>query len=162
MPTYCIEEVMFSRLPHFTIKDDAGVECYEVGCEKWSLKKNLILKDVNGIELAQIIQTSVWIHRYEIYEDGVLSARFRVESALFKTNLYIDGPNWEIVGKLKGSKFDIIDLDGGIHASITRDRSNWGDTYYIDIAPGESEILLLATVIVLNAILDSNESSAGS
>ena len=159
MTTYYIKQKVLSFLYHFTIKDAAGVDCYVVDGE-WSLRKSLFLKDLNGSELAHIKGRFSFRNTFEIFQDGVLNAIVRQELALFKTKLSVEGPNWEITGNWMSSQFEITDMDGGVHASISRELWTWGDSYRIDIADGEPEILLLAIVISIDAILEANRAAA--
>jgi len=154
MATYYIKQKVLSLLGHFTIKDDTGADCYVVDGE-WALMKDLRLKDMNGVELAQIKGKFALRSTFEIYQDGVLDATVRQEFAFFKTKLSVDGPNWEITGNWMSSEFDIADMDGGVHAHISRELWTWGDSYRIDIAPGEPEVLLLSIVIAVDTVLDA-------
>ena len=161
MTTYYIKQKVMSVLDHFTIKDAAGVDSFVVE-GKWSWMKNLVLKDMNGTELAQIKGKFSWRNTFEIYQDGVLNARVRQEMSFFKTRLSVEGPNWEISGDWMSRQFDITDMDGGLHARITKELWTWGDSYRIDISPGEPEILLLAIVITIDAILAANQAARSS
>ena len=161
MTTFYIKQKAISFLDHFTIKDAAGNDCYKVDGE-WSLMKNLILKDLSGTELAQIKGKFAWRNTFEIYQDGILNAKVREEVAFFKTKLSVEGPNWQINGNWRSSEFDIVDLDGGIHAHISRELWTWGDSYRIEIAPDEPEILLLAIVIAIDAVLEARRAAAAS
>ena len=159
MTAYYIKQKALSLLDHFTIKDEAGVDCFVVDGE-WSVRKSFVLKDLHGSELAQIKGKFSFFQTFEIYQDGVLNAVVRQELALFKTKLSVEGPNWQITGNWISSEFEITDMDGGTHARITRELWAWGDSYRIDIAPGEPEILLLAIVITIDAVLEAIRAAA--
>ena len=159
MATYYIKQKAISLLGHFTIKDDTGADCYTVD-GLWALMKDLRLKDMNDVELAQIKGKFAWRLTYEIYQDGVLNATVRQEFAFLKTKLSVDGPNWEITGNWMSSEFDIADMDGGVHAHISRELWSWGDSYRIDIEPGEPEVLLLCVVIAIDAVLEARAAAA--
>lgn len=158
MMTFYIKQQALSILDHFTIKDEAGNDCYIVDGE-WAFRKTLSLKDMNESELARIVGKLAWRTTFEIYQDGVLNATVRQEFAFFKTVLSVDGPNWEITGDWLSSDFEIGDMDGGVHARVTRELFTWGDSYRIDIADGEPEILLLAVVIAIDATLEANRAA---
>ena len=161
MTTYYIKQKVLTFLDHFTIKDITGTDCFFVDGE-WSFMKNLILRAPNGAELAQIKGRMSFRQTFEIYQDGVLNAIVRQQLAFFKTKLSVEGPNWEITGNWTSSQFSITDMDGGVHANISRELWTWGDSYRIDIPPGEPEILLLAIVIAIDAILAANRAAAAS
>ena len=127
---------------------------------QWSFLKKLSLKDMNGSELAQIKGKMALRNTFEIYQDGVLSAVVRQRFAFFKTKLSVEGPNWEIVGNWRHSEFVIGDMDGGVHARISKEMWTWGDSYRIDIGEGEPEILLLAIVIAVDAVLEAIQAAA--
>ena len=158
MSTYYIKQKALFFRDRFTIKDASGTDCFTVEGE-WSLRKRLALRDMNGTELAQIVGKFALRTTFEIYQDGVLNAKLRQELALFKTKLSVEGPNWEIVGNWMGSEFEITDMDGGAHAQISRELFTWGDSYRIDIAEGEPEILLLAIVIAIDAVLEAQRAA---
>ncbi|MCL2785481.1 MAG: LURP-one-related family protein [Propionibacteriaceae bacterium] len=153
MSTYYVKQKVLSLFDRFTIKDAQGIDCYMVEGE-WSLMKSLYLKDMNGVELAHIKGKLSFRPTFEIYQDGVHNATLRQEFTLFKNKLSVEGPNWDIIGNWISSEFDITDMDGGSHAHISRELMTWGDSYRIDMAPGEPEILLLAIVIAIDAVLE--------
>ncbi|MDR0488480.1 MAG: LURP-one-related family protein [Propionibacteriaceae bacterium] len=158
MATYYIKQKVLSLLDHFTVRDASGRDCFVVEGQ-WALMKNLVLKDMNGSELAQIKGKFALLTTFEIYQDGVLNAKVRQEFSFLKTKISVEGPNWDIVGNWMSSQFNITDMDGGQHASISRELWTWGDSYRIDIADGEPEILLLCVVIAIDAILEAMQAS---
>ena len=159
MATYYIKQKILSIVDRFVVKDASGADCYTVE-GNFSILKNLTLRDMNGAELAQIKGRFSFLSTFDIYQDGVLNATVRQEPALFKTKLRVDGPNWIIVGNWMSSQFQITDMDGGDHARFSRELWTWGDSYRIDIAPGEPEILLLAIVIAIDAVIATQRAAA--
>lgn len=159
MATYYIKQKVLSLLGHFTIKNDTGADCYVVD-GKWSMMGDLRLTSMNEVELAQIKGKFSLRPTYEIYQDGTLAATVRQEFSFLKTKLAVEGPNWEITGNWMSSQFDITDMDGGVHAHISRELWTWGDSYRIDIAPGEPEVLLLCIVLVIDAVLAAQRTAA--
>ncbi|MCL1906313.1 MAG: LURP-one-related family protein [Propionibacteriaceae bacterium] len=150
MTTYYIKKRV-SLLDRLTIKDEAGNDCYTVE-GSLSLLKNLYLKDMNGSVLAHIKGKWAWRTTFEVYQDGVLNATIRKEFS-FRNQLTVEGPNWTISGNWWDTQYEIGDMDGGHHAHISRDAWALMDSYRIDIAPGGPEILMLAIVVAIDAII---------
>ena len=44
-------------------------------------------------------------------------------------------------------------------ASFTKAFFSWGDSYRIDIAGGENEVLVLATVLAIDCVIEDSSSS---
>ncbi len=154
---YTIKEKFWSFGDHFTIRDEAGNECFYVKGKAFSWGGNLTLTSISGKPLADISRKRFSFRtKYEIYREGNLFAEVRKEFAWFKSKFTLDvsGPNdYSIQGSFWDHEFT-FNREGRTVAKISKSSWGWSDQYGIDINDEEDHISILATCIIIDQVLD--------
>ncbi len=151
---YIMKQKMLSWGEDFTIRDEGGRDCYFVDGKAFSLGDKLSFQDLQGRELARIEQKLLSLKKtYYVYRGGQPVAT--VKKQLFK--LFRDAFDIEdaAAGDLDatGDFFDReyrFTRDGRTIATVSKRFFAWTDTYGIDIADGEDDVLILACAVVID------------
>lgn len=138
----------------FYIKDEAGRDVFFVDGKVFTLGHRLAFQDLAGNELAFIRQRLLaWGPTYEIHRDGELAAVVKKELfAFFKCRFAVDVPGPDDLE----AEGDFLDLEytftrsGAPVAAVSKRWFSWTDTYGVDIAPGQDDILILASTVVID------------
>ena len=161
---YIIREKMFRLGEDSDITNESGQPVLQVDGKIMSLHQRLILRDPAGREVAQVHRKLVAFRpTYEITIDGKNVAEVRQH--LFTPvheRLTIDLPgagDMEISGDLFSHEFT-IQRDGQTVATISKRWLSLTASYAVDIAPGENDLLILATVLALDLALDRQSNAA--
>ena len=151
-----IKQKVLSWKDKFFVKDETGADRYYVEGEVWSFGKKLHVYDMAGREVAYIEQKITWMFgEYHVYQNGIEVAVIRQKFAWFHPKYEIEGPGWEVSGSFWMHDYDIT-KDGNLVVSISKELMTWGDSYELDIIQPQDELLALATVLVIDCVLASN------
>ncbi len=155
-----MKQKVFSWVARFTIRDDAGNDRYAVEGEFLSLGRRLHLLDAGGNEAAYIEQKLLtFLPRFLVYRGGVAVAEIVREFTLFRPSYRIEGPDWTVDGDFFAHDYAILQ-GGRTIASITKEWFAWGDSYRLDVAPDADEVLAVAVVLAIDAVMDQRSHSA--
>jgi uncharacterized protein YxjI len=158
MAMYVIRERMFRLGEDFDITDEAGRPVLHVDGKVMSLHNRLILRDPAGPEAGQVHRKLAALRpTYEITIDGkdVAEVRKHLFTA-FHDRFTIDvhgAGGMEISGDLPDHEFT-IERDGQKVAAISRRWLTLTTSYTVDVAPGEDDVLILASVLALDLAMD--------
>ncbi len=154
-----IKQKVFSWGDKFRIYDEYENDKYYVEGEVFTLGKKLHLYALAGNELAYIHQ-KVWSFRpkYFINRNGTDIAQVIKEFTFFRQAYSVEGLGWTVEGDFWAHEYQINSTQGVI-ATITKRWFTWGDTYEIDIADGVDEVMVLSVVLIIDAVIDSENSS---
>ena len=154
MPRYQMREHIFSFGDDFSIKDEHGRDAFFVDGKALSIGDKLIFKDANGHELARIREKLLSIGKtYDItLADGSTTTVKKHLFTLFRAAFTVDVPG---PGDLeaKGSFLDhdyTFERGGRTVATVSKKWFSIRDAYGIDIAPGENDVLILASAVVID------------
>ena len=161
---YVIREKMFRLGEDSDITNESGELVLQADGKIMSLHQRLILRDPAGREVAQVHRKLVAFRpTYEITIDGKNVAEVRQHLLTpFHERLTIDVPgagDMEISGDLLGHEFT-IQRDGQTAATISKRWLSLTASYAVDVAPGENDLLILATVLALDLALDRRDHAA--
>jgi len=157
-----IKQKVFSWGDKFRVYDESGRDIYCVEGEVFSLGKKLHILDNNRRELLFIHQKLLsFLPRYLIAQNGVDVAEVRKEFSLFHPVFTVEGPGWNVEGDFFHHEY-AIDNGRGTVATISKQWFTWGDTYEIDIMPGQDELLVLCVVLAIDAVLAAQNAHAAS
>ncbi|MCK4341501.1 MAG: LURP-one-related family protein [Phycisphaerae bacterium] len=153
---YVMKQKLFSFGDDFTIKDEQGHDIYFVDGKAFSIGDKLSFQDMQGNELAFIRQKLLsWGPTYEIYRGGQLAAVVKKHLfTFFKARFTVDvpGPNDpEASGDFLTHEY-AFQRGGRVIATVSKRWFSWTDTYGVDIAPGEDDVLLLAATVVIDMV----------
>lgn len=151
---YVMKQKLFSFADDFTIRDANGNDVFRVKGKVFSIGDHLSFEDLQGNTLAFIKQKIFsWGPTYEIYKGGELYAVVRQDLfSLFRYKFHVDVPgpdDLEAEGDFLDHEYALT-RGGQRVASISKQWFSWTDTYGVDIAEGEDDILLLASTVVID------------
>lgn len=152
---YQMKQKMWALGNDFTIKDEAGNDCFLVDGRVFSLGQKLSFQDMAGTELAFISQRLLSLHKcYEVYRDGALFAEISKEFTFFTDEYTVDvpGPNdYQVNGDFWQYEYQFL-RDGCAVATVSKKFFSFVDTYGVEIAEGEDDITILATAVVIDLV----------
>jgi uncharacterized protein YxjI len=155
---YILKQKLFSIGGDFMIKDAQGNDVFFVDGKAISLGRRLVIKDMRGETEATIQQHLVsLVPAYEISRRGKPSATIskRFFSPIFD-RLKVDLPGWddiEVHGDLFNHEYT-FSRQGHAVAQVSKAWISLVDSYGIDIADQEDDVLILASAVVIDEILD--------
>lgn len=155
-----IKQKVFSWADKFRVYDEYENDKYFVEGEVFTLGKKLHLYSLDGDELAYIHQ-KVWsfLPRYFINRNGEDVAEVVKEFTFLRQEYTVEGLDWTIEGDFWAHEYQ-INSENGVVATISKRWFAWGDTYEIDIADNADEVMALSVVLIIDAVIDSQNSSA--
>ncbi len=159
---YAMHEKLLCWGDDFIIKNEDGDDIFFVDGKAFSLGNKLSFQDMDGNELAFISQKLLsWGPSYEIYRDGDLYATVKKQLFTFfsdKFEVDIPGPNdYHVEGNLFDYEYEFTRTSGQHAAGVSKKWFSWSDTYGIDIAPGEDDVLILAAAVVIDQVCHDNK-----
>lgn len=151
---YVMKQKLFCWGDDFTIKTQDGQDAFFVDGKAFSIGDKLSFQDMQGKELAFIRQRLLsWGPTYEIYRGGELSAVVKKQLfTLFRCRFTVDVPGPDDLE----AEGDFLDMEytftrsGRVVAEISKRWFSWADTYGVEIADGEDEVLILASTVVID------------
>jgi uncharacterized protein YxjI len=150
---YFLKQKIWTLGDRFVIKDEHGNPQFVVYGKVFSLGDKLKFYNMNGNELAYIKQKLFSLKKqYKIYRNQRLWARVIKKITLFKDIYIVDipGPDDYIIRGDFTDHLYTFSRNGKPVAFITKKWFSWGDSYTIEIGPGEDDMLILTTAIVID------------
>jgi uncharacterized protein YxjI len=156
---YVIRERLFRLGEDSDITDEAGRPVLHVDGKVLSMHHRLILRDPPGREVGQVHSKLAALRpAYEITLGGKDVAEVRKHLFTpFGERFTIDvrgADDMQIDGDLLSHEFT-IDRDGQTVATISRRWLSLTASYAVDVAPGEDDLLILASVLALDLAIDA-------
>jgi uncharacterized protein YxjI len=155
---YVIRERFFALGQDSDITDESGRLHYRVDGKVMSLRNRLVLRDPSGREVGEVRRKLAAIRpTYQILIDGEKAAEVRKH--LFtpfadRFTIDIPGPDdMEMAGDLLDHEFT-IQRENQTVATVSKRWLSMRDTYAVEIAPGENDPLILASVLALDLAED--------
>jgi len=155
-----IKEKVFSWGDKFTVKDEYGNDKYFVQGEVLSWGKKLHVYDAWGNEVAFIKQEVFsFLPRFYVFCDNIQVAEIKKEFSFIFPRYSVSGLGWEIEGRFMAHDYEI---KKGIRTivSISKEWMTWGDSYELDIANPEDEIVALSVVLTIDCVTESATNAA--
>ena len=161
---YIIREKMFRLGEDSDITDETGRLVLHVDGKVMSLHSRLVVQDPAGREVAQVFRRLVALRpTYEITIDGQQVAEVRKHLFTpFREQFTVavpGGRDMELAGDLLSHEFT-IERDGQTVATISKRWLSLTASYAVDVAPGEDELLVLASVLALDLAMDQQRHAA--
>lgn len=158
---YVMRQKIFALGDDFVIKDETGADRFKVDGKVFTIGNKLSFQDMSGRELAFIQQKLLSFKRkYEIFRDGALAAVVSKELfTLFRCKFVVDvpGPNdLEAKGNFLDHEYEFTRGDRVVGVCSKRWFS-WSDTYGVEVAPGEDDVLILASSVVIDMICHDDD-----
>lgn len=150
-----MKQKVFSFRDKFTIKDENGEDKYYIEGEILSFGKKLRIYDMCGNELAFVRERLVtFMPKFTIEINGREIAEIVKKFTFLRPKYYINGLGWDVNGDFFSHNYDITD-GGRIIVSIHKQFMAWGDTFELDIADENNEVIALAVVLAIDAVMDA-------
>jgi len=153
---YLMKQKLFCFGDDFVIKNEAGDEVYFVDGKVFTIGNKLSFQDMNRKELAFIHQKLLsWGPTYEIDREGRLAAVVKKHLfTLFRCAFTVDVPGPDDI-EAQGSFLDMeytFTRGGRQIAEVSKRWFAFTDTYGVDIAEGEDDVLILASTVVIDMV----------
>lgn len=158
---YVLKQKFWSWGDDFTIKNAAGEDVFFVDGKAFSWGDKLSFQAADGHELAFIRQKLLsWGPTYEIDVHGRLVAVVKQKLFTFlRCQFTVDVPGPDDL-EAQGSFMDMeytFTRGGQIVAEVSKRWFAWNDTYGVDIASGEDDVLILASTVVIDMICHADD-----
>ena len=150
-----MNEKVFSWKDKFSIKTETGEDRYFVEGKVISIGKKLRVYDAEGNELAFVNQKLVSLmpkFTVEINDQEVAVIKKKV--TFLKPKYIIEGPGWEVQGDFLSHDYEIVE-NGRTIVAIHKQWMSWGDAFELDIEDESQEVLAVAVVLAIDAVMDS-------
>ncbi len=154
MKRYQLKQRVFALGDKYAICDDAGECHFEVASHLFSFRQKLTLSDASGRERVLIRRRLLSFGpTYEIEEDGRMMAIVKKKLfTLFRCRFEVDVPgpdDLEASGSFLEHEYT-FERGGRDVARVSKAWFSWGDSYGVEIADGEDDVLILASAIVID------------
>lgn len=151
---YVIRERFFRLGEDSDITDEAGQPVLRVDGKVFSLHQTLVIYDLAGNEVARVRKRLISLRpTYEITRNGQEIGEVRKKLfSPFVDRLTIDIPGPDDL-HVTGSLFEheyAVERAGQVVATISKHWISLTETYGVDIAPGQDDVLILASVLALD------------
>lgn len=151
---YLMRQNLFSWGQDFTIKDTSGNDVFVVDGAAFSIGAHLSLNDLAGNELVQIKQVVFsWGPKYEISRGEQRLAVVEKELfTLFSCQFTVDVPGPDDLraeGDFLDMEYEFLRGERKV-ATVSKQWFSLSDSYGIDIARGEDDVLILASAVVID------------
>ena len=155
---YVIRERFFRLGEDSDITDEQGQPVYQVDGKVLTLHDTLIVRDRAGTEVARVQRQLVALRpTYHITRQGQEVAEVRKKffsPFVDRFTIDIPGPDdLSMTGDLFEHEYTITRADQVV-ATVSKRWLSLTDTYGVDIAPGEDDLLILTSVLALDLAED--------
>ena len=155
-----IKQKVFSLKERFTVKNANGEDVYFVEGKLVSIGQKKTLTDAAGNELATIRQKVLAIMPKFIVEmDGKEVAWIKKKFTVMKPKYVVEGLDWNVEGDFFAHDYTILE-QGNVIASIHKKWMAWGDTFELDISDSADEVMALAVILAIDAVMDAAQAAA--
>ena len=153
---YIMKQKLFSWGDKFRIQNEAGQDVFFVDGRAFSLGNKLSFEDMAGNELAFIQQKLLsWGPTYEISRSGQLAAIVKKQLFTFfncRFTVDVPGPDdLEAQGNFLDMEYTFTRSNQTV-AQVSKKWFSWSDTYGVDIADSQDDVLILASTVVIDMV----------
>lgn len=146
-----IKQRVFSWSDTYDIYDENENIRYFVKAEVLALGHQLHVYDARNNEVGRISQDLLtFLPAFEIEVNGVKQGTIQKKFSFLTPRYEIDFNGWRVEGDFLGWDYDVYSQCCPI-IHITKEVLHWGDTYVIDIANPEDELMGLMLAIAIDA-----------
>src|SRR6266498_3447715 len=152
---YKIRQKMLSIGDDFWIENGEGERVYKVDGKALRLRKTLIFEDIKGNKLAKIQERLLPIKETMVVEDADGNQLAVIKKGLiaalgdhWSVNVR-SGPDLDVQGNILDHEYSIMERRRKI-AEVSKKWFSLTDTYAVEIADGENDILILALAIAID------------
>ena len=157
MPRYLMREHLLSFGDDFTVKDESGRDVFSIDGRAFSIGDKLSFQDMAGNELARIREKLLSIgktYHIELAEragGGTVTVKKHLFT-LFRAAFTVDVPgpgDLEATGSFLDHDYT-FQRGGRTVATVSKKWFSLRDSYGIDIAEGENDVMIIASAVVID------------
>lgn len=158
---YVMKQKILAWGDDFDIKDSKGNLAYHVDGKVFSWGDKLSFQKPDGGEVARIEQKLLSLGpTYDIYRGDEHAARVKKKLFSFMRSKFIvdvPGPNdLEATGNFLGHEYT-FERHNQTVATVSKSYFSFRDTYGIDVARGEDDVLILACAVVVDLVMHNDK-----
>ncbi len=151
---YQLRQKIFCFGDDFTINDQHGRPVYVVDGAAFTIRDSTSIRDMQGHEVAHLRRRLLSLGMtYEIERGGHVTVVHKHLFTLFKCRFSVDvpGPNdLEATGNFLDMEYQFQNAAGTPVASVSKKWISISDSYGVEIAPGQDDVMILAAVVVID------------
>jgi uncharacterized protein YxjI len=155
-----IKQKVFTWRDRFNIKDEEGLDRYSVAGEIFTWGRKLHVYDAAGNEVAFIrAKVLTFLEQKYFIELGGQTFTLIKEFTFFKPKFRLEGVPWRMEGQFLEHEYSLFS-DSQTVMSISQKWFTWGDSYELDIAEPQNELLCLCIVLAVDGMKQDSASAA--
>ena len=153
---YQMRQRMISIGDDYVIENDRGEGVFKLDGKALRVRKTIVFEDINGRELCRIQERMLRVKDSMEIEDPGGRRMALVQKAMItpvreRWTVKVDGPDLQVQGNIVDHEYT-IERDGQRVAEVSKRWFRVRDTYGVEVAPGENDILILATTAVIDTM----------
>ena len=154
---YQMRQRMLSIGDDFVIENDRGEPAFKLDGKALRIRKTLLFEDMDGRELCKIQERMLRVKDSMEIEDPGGHRMALVQKAMIaplreRWTVKVDGgPDLHVQGNVVDHEY-MIERDGQRVAEVSKRWFRVRDTYGVETAPGENDLLILATTAVIDTM----------
>ncbi len=154
---YQMREKMVSIGDDYWIENDRGERAFKVDGKALRVRQTLVFEDANGVERCRIQERIMRIRdsmEIEGPDGGRLAAVRKAMITPLRDRWSVDitsGPDLEVQGNILDHEYT-IEAGGAKVAEVSKQWFRIRDTYGVEIAPGQDDVLILAITVAVDAM----------
>jgi uncharacterized protein YxjI len=155
---YQMRQRMISIGDDYEIENDRGERVFRLDGKALRIRKTILFEDMDGHELCKIQERMLHV-RDSMEIEGPDGNRIAVVKKAMITPLrerWIvtceDGPDLHVQGNIVDHEYR-FERDGAKVAEVSKRWFRVRDTYGVEVAPGENDVLILAAAAVLDTMV---------
>jgi uncharacterized protein YxjI len=154
---YQMRQRMISIGDDYVIENDRGENVFRLDGKALRVRKTIVFEDIDGRELCKIQERMLRVKDSMEIEDPGGRRMALVQKAMItpvreRWTVDVDGgPDLLVQGNIVDHEYTIED-DGRRVAEVSKRWLRVRDTYGVEVAPGENDILILATTAVIDTM----------
>jgi len=159
---YKIRQKMFSIGDDFWIENQDGQKIFKVDGKVLRIRKTLVFEDANGRKLAQIQERLLTVRDTMVIEDADGKDLAVIKKALisplrerWSVNIK-GGPDLDVQGDFLNHEYSIKQGRTKV-AEVSKKWLSLTDTYGVEIAPGQNDIVILAIAIAIDMMAHGDD-----
>ena len=159
---YKIRQNLISIGDDFWIENEDGQKVFKVDGKVLRIRKTLVFEDAKGNKLAQIQERLLTIKDTMVIEDADGRDIATVKKALIapfrdKWDVKVkNGPDLDVQGDILDHEYT-VKIGREKVAEISKKWFRLTDTYGVEIAPGQNDILILAVAVAIDMMAHDDE-----
>ena len=152
---YRMRQKLISIGADFWIENEQGERVFKVDGKMLRVRDTLYFEDPQGKELCKLQQRLVTIRDTMVIESPTDGRLATVKQALISpirnrwTVKVGDGPDLDVRGNILDFEYEIGDGDRKV-AEVSKKWFRVADTYGVQVAPGQDDVLILAVTVALD------------